>query len=145
FNYQRRTLADLVRRRDPEGDAMSLDDWRMWQRMPMDPTDIADVTGAAYTYLVNGHGPDENCTGLFRPGERVRLRFINASAMTVFNVRIPGLPMSVVNADGNNVAPVDVDELQIAVAETYDVVVQPAENRAYTLAAESVDRSGMAR
>ena len=145
FNYQRRTLADLVRRRDPEGEAMSLDDWRMWQRMRMDPTDIADVTGAAYTYLVNGHGPDENWTGLFRPGERVRLRFINASAMTVFNVRIPGLPMTVVNADGNNVVPVDVDELQIAVAETYDVVVQPAEDRAYTLAAESVDRSGMAR
>src|SRR5690606_3278559 len=124
---------------------MSLEEWRTWQRMRMDPTDIADVTGATYTYLVNGHGPSENWTGLFRPGERVRVRFINASGMTVFNVRFPGLPMTVVNADGNNVLPLDVDEFQITVAETYDVVVQPTEDRAYTLVAESTDRSGMAR
>ena len=111
----------------------------------MDPTDIADVTGATYTYLVNGHGPEENWTGLFRPGERVRLRFINASAMSVFNVRIPGLPMTVVQADGNNVRPVEVDEFVISVAETYDVIVQPTADRAFTLVAESTDRSGMGR
>ncbi len=143
FNYQRQTLAGLLGRREPN--AMPFADWRIWQRMRMDSTDIADITGATYTYLVNGHGPEESWTGLFRPGERVRLRFINASGMTIFNVRIPGLPMTVVNADGNNVVPVDVDEFQITVAETYDVVVQPTEDRAYTLVAESVDRSGMAR
>jgi FtsP/CotA-like multicopper oxidase with cupredoxin domain len=124
---------------------MSFADRLMWQRMRMDPTDIADVTGATYTYLVNGHGPMENWTGLFRPNERVRLRIINASAMTVFNLRIPGLPLTVVNADGNDVRPVEVDEFQISVAETYDVIVRPPEDRAYTLVAESVDRSGMAR
>lgn len=115
-----------------------------WGAMRMSPADISDVTGATYTYLVNGHGPAENWTGLFNPGERVRLRIINASAMTIFNVRIPGLPMTVVNADGENVRPVETDEIQISVAETYDVIVTPGDN-AYTLAAESVDRSGMAR
>jgi len=145
FNYRRPTLGDLARRRGGETATLSLEDWRMWQRMRMDPTDIADVTGAAYTYLVNGHGPDENWTGLFRLGERVRLRIINASAMTAFNLRIPGLPMTVVNADGNNVVPIEVDELQIAVAETYDVVIEPTADQAYTLVAESVDRSGMGR
>jgi len=111
----------------------------------MDPTDILDVTAATYTYLINGHGPGENWTGLFRPGERVRLRVINASAMTIFNVRIPGLPMTVVSADGQNVRPVAVDEFQISVAETYDVVVRPTEDRAFTFVAESMDRSGMGR
>src|SRR3546814_7965484 len=97
---------------------MPLGDRLMWDRMRMDPTDIADITGTTYTYLINGHGPQENWTGLFRPGERVRLRVINASAMTVFNVRIPDLRMMVVQADGNNVRPVVVDEFQISVAET---------------------------
>lgn len=143
FNYQRQTLAEIRGRRELA--TMSLKDWWMWQGMRMDPADIADVTGSTYTYLVNGHGPEENWTGLFQPGERVRLRFINASAMTVFNLRIPGLPMTVVNADGNNVVPVEVDEIQIAVAETYDVIVRPMDDQAYTLAAEAVDRSGMAR
>ena len=144
FNYQRQTLAGLLREGDPE-QKMPLSERRMWARMRMDPTDIADVTGATYTYLVNGHGPDENWTGLFRPGERVRLRFINASAMTVFNVRVPGLPMTVVQADGNNVRPVEVDEFMISVAETYDVIVQPNQDRAFTLVAESTDRSGIGR
>ena len=117
----------------------------MWKKMTMDPTDISDVTGAIYTYLINGHGPQENWTGLFVPGERVRLRFINASAMTVFNVRIPGLPMTVVNADGENVRPVTVGEFQVSVAETYDVIVQPTHANAYTVVAEAVDRSGMGR
>lgn len=144
FNFQKQTLAGLLAADNPE-QKMPLRERLMWDRMRMDPTDIADVTGATYTYLVNGYGPSENWTGLFRPGERVRLRFINASAMTVFNVRIPGLPMTVVQADGNNVRPVKVDEFMISVAETYDVVVQPTEGKAYTLVAESVDRSGMGR
>ncbi|MEO7386218.1 MAG: copper resistance system multicopper oxidase [Gammaproteobacteria bacterium] len=144
FNRQQHTLAGLVGKQGPE-EAMSLENRRMWARMRMDPTDIADITGSTYTYLINGHGPGENWTGLFRPGERVRLRFINASAMTVFNIRFPDLPMTVVAADGNAVRPVTVDEFQISVAETYDVVVVPGEDRAYTLVAESVDRSGMGR
>ncbi|HEX7075311.1 MAG TPA: copper resistance system multicopper oxidase [Hyphomicrobiaceae bacterium] len=144
FNFQRQTLAGLLREGDPE-QSMPLENRLMWGRMRMQPTDIADVTGSTYTYLVNGHGPNENWTGLFRPGERVRLRFINSAAMSIFNVRIPGLPMIVVQADGNNVRPVTVDEFQISVAETYDVIVQPMEDRAFTLVAESVDRSGMGR
>ncbi|HWM27012.1 MAG TPA: copper resistance system multicopper oxidase [Woeseiaceae bacterium] len=142
FNFQKHTLAGMIGDGDPR-EQMPFADRLEWMRMRMDPTDIADVTGATYTYLINGHGPQENWTGLFRPHERVRLRFINASGMTIFNVRIPGLPMTVVQADGNNVRPVEVDEFQISVAETYDVVVQPKENRAFTLVAESVDRSGM--
>ncbi|CAN5254746.1 copper resistance system multicopper oxidase [soil metagenome] len=144
FNRQELTLAGLIRTGDQE-QQMSLDDRLMWDGMRMDPTDIADITGLTYTYLVNGHGPEENWTGLFRPGERVRLRFINASAMSVFHVRIPGLPMTVVQADGENVRPVAVDEFQISVAETYDVIVEPIEDRAFTIVAESVDRSGMGR
>ena len=108
----------------------------------MDPTDISDVTAAAYKYLINGHTPGENWTGLFRPGERVRLRIINAAAQTIFNLRIPGLPMTVVATDGIDVRPVEVDELQIGNAETYDVIVSPGD-RAYTFVAETIDRSGM--
>jgi FtsP/CotA-like multicopper oxidase with cupredoxin domain len=113
--------------------------------MRMDPADISDVTGSTYTFLVNGHGPEDNWTALFKPGERVRLRVINASAMTTFNVRIPGLTLQIVQADGQNVMPVDVDEFQIGVAETYDVVVRPTADLAYTFVGEAVDRSGMAR
>jgi CopA family copper-resistance protein len=144
FNRQKLTLAGLLGERSPE-QATPLQERLMWGGMRMDPTDIADVTGATYAYLINGHGPRENWTGLFRPGERVRLRVINASAMTVFQLRIPDLPMTVVQADGNNVRPVEVDEFQLSVAETYDVVVQPREDRAFTIVAESTDRSGMAR
>ncbi len=144
FNFQEQTVAGLLREGDPE-QKMPIGDRLMWDGMRMDPTDIADITGSTYTYLVNGHGPQENWTGLFRPGERVRLRIINASGMTVFHVRIPGLRMTVVNADGNNVRPVAVDEFQISVAETYDVIVEPTEDRAFTIVAESVDRSGMGR
>jgi CopA family copper-resistance protein len=139
FNRQRQALAGAAGEND-----MSAAERLRWGRMRMDPTDIADVTGTTYTYLVNGHGPAENWTGLFRAGERVRLRVINASAMSIFNVRIPGLPMTVVQADGQNVRPVETDEFQISVAETYDVVVTPAD-RAYTLVAESIDRSGLGR
>lgn len=111
----------------------------------MDPADIADGTGATYTYLVNGRGPADEWTALFRPGERVRLRIVNAAAMTTFNMRIPGLRMTVVAADGLAVRPVEVDEFQIGVAETYDMIVTPMDDRAYAVIGESVDRSGMAR
>ncbi|EZP52241.1 Copper-resistance, CopA family protein [Sphingomonas sp. RIT328] len=139
FNYQKQTLAGLIAGRD-----QSAAERRDWGRMRMDPTDVSDVTGATYTYLVNGHGPQDDWTALFAPGERVRLRVINAAAMTNFNLRIPGLALTVVQADGQYVRPVTVDELQIAVAETYDLIVTP-EDRAYTLVAEAWDRSGMAR
>ena len=140
FNFQKQTLAGLLK-----GEDQSARERLDWGAMRMDPTDISDVTGSTYTYLVNGHGPRDNWTGLFRPGERVRLRIINASAMTTFNFRIPGLRMTVVQSDGLPVRPVVVDEIQVAVAETYDVIVQPADERAYTIVGESVDRSGMAR
>jgi len=140
FNRQQQTLGQLL-----AGKGQSLAERLRWGRMRMDPTDIADVTGATYTYLVNGYGPQDNWTALFNPGERVRLRIVNASSMTTFNVRIPGLPLSIVQADGMNVRPVAVDEFQIGVAETYDAIVTPADARAYSLVAESVDRSGLAR
>ncbi|MBJ6121874.1 copper resistance system multicopper oxidase [Sphingomonas mollis] len=140
FNYQKQTLAGLLAGRD-----QPVADRAMWGGMRMDPTDVSDVTGSTYTYLVNGHGPADNWTALFQPGERVRLRIVNASAMTNFNVRIPGLKLTIVQADGMNVRPVTVDEFQIAVAETYDVIVEPATADAYTIVAEAWDRSGMAR
>jgi CopA family copper-resistance protein len=140
FNRQRQTLAGLLAGRD-----QPLKDRLAWGAMRMDPTDVADVNGSTYSFLVNGHGPRDNWTALFRPGERVRLRIINASAMSIFNVRIPGLRMTVVQADGLNIVPVETDEFQIAVAETYDVIVTPTEDRAYTFIAEASDRSGLAR
>lgn len=140
FNNRKQTLAGLLAGKD-----QPLEERLEWGRMRMDPTDISDVTGSTYTYLVNGHGPGDNWTALFRPGERVRLRIINAAAMTNFNIRIPGLRITVVQADGQNVRPVEVDEFQIAVAETYDIIVTPPEERAYTLVGEAVDRSGLAR
>jgi len=124
---------------------LSAEQRRMWGRMRMMPTDIADVSAPTYTYLINGHGPKDGLELPFAPGERVRLRIINGSAMTFFNVRLPGLPMTVVQADGENVQPVAVDELQIGVAETYDVIVTPNEAGAFAIAAESMDRSGMAQ
>ncbi|MCK9530624.1 MAG: copper resistance system multicopper oxidase [Gammaproteobacteria bacterium] len=145
YNFQQRTLGDLLRDAQRYGWRAALQDRAMWGRMRMSPADIADVTGYAYTYLLNGLPPQDNWTALFRPGERVRLRFINGAASTFFNVRIPGLPLTVVQADGQNIQPVTVDEFQIAVAETYDVIVQPQEERAYTLFAEAMDRSGYTR
>lgn len=117
---------------------------RMWAEMRMLPTDIADVSAPTYTYLANGRGAEEGLEYLFRRGERIRLRVINGSAMTFFNLRIPGLPMTVIAADGQNVKPVEVDELQIATAETYDVIIEPGKADAYAIVAESMDRSGMA-
>ena len=139
FNHQRLALAGLVAGRD-----LSAAERREWAKMRMDPADISDVTGATYDFTVNGFGPFDNLTSLFRPGERVRLRIINAAAQTNFNVRIPDLPMTVVASDGQNVRPVTVDEFQIGVAETYDVIVTPAD-RAYSFVSEATDRSGLGR
>jgi len=144
YNYGKRTLPQFVEGLFDDAGA-AIRDRTSWGKMRMDPTDIADVTGATYTYLLNGTSPEDNWTGAFRPGERVRLRFINAAAMTFFDVKIPGLKMTVVQADGQDVEPVRVDEFRIAVAETYDVIVQPEGGRAYTVFAQSMDRSGYAR
>jgi CopA family copper-resistance protein len=145
YNFHQRTLGTFFSDARSKGLRATMSDRLMWGRMNMSPTDILDVSGATYTYLVNGQPPGANWTGLFRPRERVRLRFINASSMTVFDVRIPSLPMSVVQTDGNDVEPVTVDELRISVAETYDVIVQPADGSAYTIFAQAEDRTGYAR
>ncbi len=145
YNFQQHTVRDFFAEVEQSGLDGALAQRMMWGGMRMNPTDISDVTGATYTYLINGHGPSDNWTGLFTPGERVRLRYVNASAMSIFNVRIPRLPMTVVQADGLNVQPVEVDEFQIGTAETYDVVVEPKQETAYTIMAESNDRSGFAR
>ena len=142
YNQGRRTLTGLFAQAGREGWRSTLADRLAWGRMRMDPTDLADVTG--YSFLVNGQPPADAWTGLFRPGERVRLRVINASAMSFFDFRIPGLGLQVVSADGREVDPVSVDEFRIAPAETYDVIVRPAEAAAYTVVAEAIDRSGLA-
>ncbi|WP_248743312.1 MULTISPECIES: copper resistance system multicopper oxidase [unclassified Pseudomonas] len=144
YNYHKRTVGDFIQDVGEKGWGATIADRTMWAQMKMNPTDIADVSGATYTFLMNGHAPDSNWTGLFRPGEKLRLRLINGSAMTYFDVRIPGLKMTVVAADGLHVKPVTVDELRIAVAETYDVIVEPAAD-AYTLFAQAMDRTGYAR
>ena len=145
YNYGQRTVGDLAHELKRDGLALTWRERSMWANMRMTPSDILDVTGATYTYLVNGQPPRANWTGLFRPGERVKLRIINASSMTLFDVRIPGLKMAVVSTDGHDVHPVEVDQFRIGTAETYDVIVQPTEDRAYTLFAQAMDRSGYAR
>jgi CopA family copper-resistance protein len=145
FNFQKRTLVDFVRDGMQDGWLSTLDNYLMWAQMRMDATDLADVTSHAYTYLMNGLTPAANWTGLFRPGERIRLRFIQVGVMTFQDIRIPGLRMTVVQADGQNVQPVEVDEFRMGPAETYDVIVEPKEDRAYTIFAETMDRSGYAR
>ena len=136
FNRQQNTWTDDY--------DMSAEERRMWAQMRMMPTDIADIGGKTYTFLANGHGPNEGMEYLFRPGERIRLRIINGGAMTFFNIRIPSLPMTVIATDGQMVRPVEVDELQIGTAETYDVILEPGNAPAYSIVAESMDRSGMA-
>ncbi len=143
FNFQQRTVGEFLKDADRQGLRAAFRERMMWGAMRMNATDIADVTGAEYTFLINGHAPADNWTALYRPGERVRLRFINAAAMTFFNVRVPGLPMTVVQADGLNVMPVETDEFQIAPAETYDVVIEPRDAGPHALVAEASDRSGM--
>ncbi|TPG83313.1 copper resistance system multicopper oxidase [Pseudomonas mandelii] len=144
YNYNKPTVGDFIHDVSEKGWGSTIADRKMWAEMKMNPTDLADVSGATYTYLMNGQAPNSNWTGVFRPGEKLRLRFINGSAMTYFDVRIPGLKMTVVAADGLHVKPVSVDEFRIAVAETFDVIVEPTE-AAYTLFAQSMDRTGFAR
>ncbi|MGD8204355.1 copper resistance system multicopper oxidase [Pantoea sp. FN0305] len=144
YNFAKPTVSDFFRDAREKGLGNTLADRKMWAEMKMNPTDLADVSGATYTYLMNGQGPGKNWTGLFRKGEKVRLRFINGSAMSYFDVRIPGLKITVVAADGQYVTPVSVDEFRIAAAETYDVIVEPVDD-AYTIFAQSMDRSGYAR
>ena len=145
YNFHQRTVADFIRDAKQDGLGATLADRKMWAQMKMSPTDLADVSGYTYTYLMNGLAPNGNWTGLFKPGEKLRLRFINGSAMSYFDVRIPGLKMTVVAADGLHVEPVSVDEFRIAVAETYDVIVEPIAEEAYTIFAQSMDRTGFAR
>jgi len=145
YNYGQRTLGTFLDDAQRKDFADTVADRLEWGKMRMSPTDILDVSGATYTYLINGQPSGANWTALFRPGERVRLRFINGSSMSIFDVRIDGLPMTVVQADGNDVVPVTVDEFRISVAETYDVIVQPTAGRAYTIFAQAEDRTGYAR
>lgn len=144
YNRHKPTVGDFISDAGKHGWSATVADRLMWARMKMNPTDLADVSGETYTYLLNGQPPGRNWTGLFEAGERIRLRFINGSAMTYFDVRIPGLKMTVIAADGQPVQPVSVDEFRIAVAETFDVLVEPTA-AAYTLFAQSMDRTGYAR
>lgn len=144
YNLHKPTLGDFIRDVGKQGWSATAADRLMWAQMNMNPTDLADVSGETYTYLLNGQPPGQNWTGVFKGGETIRLRFINGSAMTYFDVRIPGLKMTVIAADGQPVKPVSVDEFRIAVAETYDVLVEPVAE-AYTLFAQSMDRTGYAR
>lgn len=145
FNYQKRTVGDFFRDVGKQGWSRTLADRKQWGDMRMNPTDTADVGGFAYTYLMNGQAPANNWTGLFSRGEKVRLRIINGSSMSIFDVRIPGLKLTVVASDGVDIEPVTVDEFRIGAAETYDVIVEPSDDRAYTIFAQSIDRSGYAR
>lgn len=145
YNFRQRTIVDFVRDLRQRGWAETLADRNAWGTMRMNPTDLSDISGYTYTHLMNGMTPSSNWTGLFRPGERVRLRFINGSSMTYFDVRVPGVPMTVVAADGLYVRPVTVDEFRIAVAETFDVIVEPGDQQAYTIFAQAMDRTACAR
>ncbi len=145
YNFAEPTAPEFLRDIKRQGLDKALAKRRMWNQMRMSPADLADVSGYTYTFLMNGNAPAANWTGLFQRGEKLRLRFINGSAMSFFDIRIPGLKMTVVAADGQDVEPVTVDEFRIAVAETYDVIVEPKDDRAYTLFAASMDRTGYAR
>ena len=145
YNFSERTAGDAWREVKERGVANAWKAREMWNRMRMSDRDISDVTGYTYTFLMNGQTPTEGWKGLFRKGEKLRLRFINSAAMTFFDVRIPGLKMTVVAADGQYVQPVSVDEFRIGVAETFDVIVEPSDDRAYSLFAQAMDRSGYAR
>ena len=145
YNFRERTAGDLWRDIKKDGVSKTWSKRSMWNQMRMSDRDLSDVTGYTYTYLMNGITPDDGWLGLFKRGEKVRLRFINAAAMTIFDVRIPGLKMTVVTSDGQNIDPVTVDEFRIGVAETYDVIVEPSDDSAYTIFAQSIDRTGYTR
>jgi len=145
YNFRERTVGDLYNDIRQKGMNATRAERAMWNQMRMSNRDISDITGYTYTFLMNGHAPASGWTGLFNKGERVLLRIINAAAMTLFDVRIPGLKMTVVAADGQYVEPVTVDEFRIGVAETYDVLVEPSADVAYTVFAQAIDRTGFAR
>ncbi len=145
YNFNEPTAVDFANDALKMGFRQALAKRKMWNEMRMSPADLADVTAHTYTYLINGATAGDNWTGLFNRGEKVRLRFINGSAMSIFDVRIPGLKMTVVAADGQDVEPVSVDEFRIAVAETYDVIVEPSDEVAYTVFAQTIDRTGYVR
>ncbi len=145
YNFRERTNGDLFDEIKAKGVKKTYKSRKMWNKMRMSDRDLSDVTGYTYTYLMNGVTPDEGWMGQFKRGEKVRLRIINASAMTLFDVRIPDLKMTVVASDGQNIEPVTVDEFRMGVAETYDVIVEPKDDRAYTLFAQSIDRTGFTR
>ena len=142
YNYSERTFSDLWNDVRKDGIVQKFKERSMWNSMRMSDRDISDVTGFAYTYLMNGKTPEEGWKALFKAGEKVRLRLINAAAMTIFDVRIPGLKMTVVASDGQNIQPVSVDEFRIGVAETYDIIVEPEANQAYCIFAQNIDRTG---
>ncbi|MGZ8096290.1 MAG: copper resistance system multicopper oxidase [Methylosarcina sp.] len=144
YNFNQPTASDFIEDANHHGLLSAIEQRRMWNRMRMSPTDLSDISAHTYAYLMNGATANDNWTALFRPGERIRLRFINSAAQTYFDVRIPGLKMTVIQADGQNIEPVVVDEVRIAVAETYDVIVTPEEG-AHTIFAQSMDRTGYAR
>ena len=145
YNFRERTAGDLWDEIKRNGVAQTWNARKMWNEMRMSDRDISDVTGYTYTFLMNGVTPEDGWLGLFKRAEKVRLRFINSAAMTIFDVRIPGLKMTVVASDGQNIDPVTVDEFRIGVAETYDVIVEPHDDTAYTVFAQSIDRTGYAR
>lgn len=145
YNFNERTASNLWSEIKEKGVKKTWGAREMWNQMRMSDTDISDVTGYSYTFLMNGETPSQGWKGLFKRGEKIRLRFINGSAMTFFDIRIPGLKMTVVAADGQYVQPVSVDEFRIGVAETYDVIVEPSTDSAYSVFAQAIDRSGYAR
>jgi CopA family copper-resistance protein len=145
YNFAKPTAGDFLRDVSSNGLSQALALRKMWNEMRMNPTDLSDVSGYTYTYLMNGTTPAGNWNGAFRPGEKIRLRFINGSSSTIFDVRIPGLKMTVISTDGQDIEPVSIDEFRISVAETYDVIVEPQDERAYTVFAQSIDRTGYAR
>jgi CopA family copper-resistance protein len=144
YNFNQPTAVQFFQDVSKAGLSAAMDERKMWNEMRMNPTDLADISAATYTYLMNGTAPAGNWTGIFKRGEKLRLRLINSAAMSFFDVHIPGLKMTVVQADGQNVEPVTVDEIRIGVAETYDVIVTPSDE-AYTIFAQSMDRTGYAR
>jgi CopA family copper-resistance protein len=145
YNYGKHTVGDFLAEVRARGWSAAVHDWGAWGQMRMDPTDLVDVSGATYTYLMNGMTPAENWTALFNSGENVRLRFINGSAMSFFDIRIPDLTLTVVAADGQDVEPVTVDEFRLGPGEVLDAIVVPKSDQAYTILAQSMDRSGYAR
>jgi len=145
YNYNQPTAVDFFRDVADTSMAKALGKRRMWNKMRMSPTDLTDISAFTYTFLMNGTTPAGNWTGLFKPGERIRLRFISSGTQSFFDVRIPGLKMKLVHVDGVDVEPVTIDEFRFGPGETYDVIVEPESDQAYTIFAQSMDRTGFAR